>query len=154
MVPEIYETEHISGITIGSFEEYMDNFNRPTTDVQITLKSGMRYGFTSVKYFMDRSYLSVHWFPLPFTISTTVMTSYHAWQLASAFPLPLFCHPIRIERPVLAAWAAATWHYFWRILRGQTSLKKFSRKFNHLLPFRLLLRCIILNGLIVVDFYR
>ena len=84
------------------------------------------YGFTSVKYFMDRSYLSVHWFPFPFTISTTVVTSYHAWQLASAFPLHLFCHPIRIERPVLAAWAAATLHYFWRILRGQTSLKKFS----------------------------
>ena len=84
-------------------------------------------GVTSVKYFMDRSYLSVHWFPFPFTISTTVVT-YHAWQLASAFPLHLFCHPIRIERPVLAAWAAVTWHYLWRILRGQTSLKKIFAK--------------------------
>ena len=85
-------------------------------------------GFTSVKYFMDRTYHTVHWFPVPFTISTTAVTSYHAWQLASAFLQPLFCHPIRIERPVLAAWAAATWHYFWRILRGQTSLKKKFRK--------------------------
>ena len=50
MVPEIYETEHILDITMVSFEEYMDDFNRPTTDVQITLKSGMRYTFNILRF--------------------------------------------------------------------------------------------------------
>ena len=36
MVSEIYETEHVLGIAIMSFDEYVHDFNRPTTDVQTT----------------------------------------------------------------------------------------------------------------------
>ena len=48
-----------------------------------------RNGFTSVKYFMDRTNHIVHWFPDPFTISTMVVTSIS--HLAACQLIPATC---------------------------------------------------------------